>query len=97
MPKRFLQVAEFLPPEIKEHLNKIPHEQRHHVQEIRLRVEKPVMLSLKSGDIVLPVVAKKADIERTFRNICDDSVHSHQNEIRQGFITLKGGIGRAHV
>ena len=35
--------------------------------------------------------AQKENIDEAFRLICDCSVHSHQREIKNGFITLGGG------
>ena len=35
--------------------------------------------------------ATREDIDETFRGICSYSVYSHQNEIKNGFITLSGG------
>jgi stage III sporulation protein AA len=74
------------------------------VQEIRLRAGRPVMLSLPEGPVFvtkqgLPtftqcgalLYAQKSDIDEAFRMICDCSVHSHQREIQNGFVTLHGG------
>lgn len=74
------------------------------VQEIRLRTGRPVTLSLPSGSIFvtnagLPafmlqaglLCAQRENIDEAFRIICECSVHSHQREIKNGFVTLRGG------
>lgn len=74
------------------------------VQEIRLRIGKPVMLSLPEGPAFITqlgtaaffqganmLYAQRENIEEAFRRICDCSVHSHQREICNGFVTLRGG------
>lgn len=74
------------------------------VQEIRLRIDKPVVLSLPEGPLfitkfgtpaVLPreglLCASRDSIDEAFRLICECSVHSHQREIKNGFVTIRGG------
>lgn len=74
------------------------------VQEIRLRIGRPVALSLPegvrfptaSGGVLPrpsgePLLAARSDLEEAFRILCDCSVHTHQREIRSGFLTLRGG------
>lgn len=74
------------------------------VQEIRLRTGKPVMLSLPEGSAFVTqsgsaafikrseiLCAQRENIDEAFRLICDCSVHSHQREIKNGFVTLRGG------
>lgn len=83
---------------------RLPVSVRSRAQEIRLRVGKPVALSLPEGvcflsrrgetaarpvgDMLCPT---RAQMEEAFRILCDCSVHSHQREIRSGFLTLRGG------
>lgn len=74
------------------------------VQEIRLRVGRPVMLSLPEGPAFITqsgtavftqssnlLCAQRENIDEAFKRICDYSVHSHQREIKNGFVTLRGG------
>jgi stage III sporulation protein AA len=74
------------------------------VQEIRLRAGRPVMLSLPEGPVFITqsgtpafipraglLCAQRENIDEAFKLICDCSVHSHQREIRNGFVTLRGG------
>ncbi len=82
----------------------LPVEIKARAQEIRLRAGRPVMLSLPDGPVFITqsgapafnlraglLIAEKGNIDEAFRLICDCSVHSHQREIRNGFITLRGG------
>lgn len=75
-----------------------------HAQEIRLRSGRPIVLSLPDGPVFISntgspafsqstglLCADRHDIEEAFRIICDCSVHSHQREIQNGFVTLRGG------
>lgn len=72
--------------------------------EIRLRCGKPIIISLADSNLLLtengtPVfslragllTASRRDMEEAFRIICNSSVHSHQQEIKNGFVTINGG------
>ncbi len=91
-----------LPKSIKEILLLLSPETASRVQEIRLRAGKPLMLTVggapmwvsERGDVsYLPLAAVNvtpAQIEETFLNLCNHSVYSHIEEIKQGFIMMKG-------
>lgn len=73
---------------------------RARINEIRLRVGKPVVFNLGDESIVAKphgsdssemLNVTKKDLVDTFSKICNYSVYSYQNEIKNGFITLKGG------
>ncbi len=81
---------------IKQILSALPLSTQQTVNEIRLRVGRPVTLHMATQTRLLrecgePVIAQKNDIEESYRRICDFSVYSHQEEIRQGYITVCGG------
>ena len=69
----------------------IPPQKRTSLNEIRLRVNKPAMLLDKNKAFTLNKILTKRELEEIFRLMCDYSVYSKQNEIKNGFITLKGG------
>lgn len=71
--------------------------------ELRLRAGRPVQLVFPDGDAFLgpdgrlladageapPLPAE--ELERTWQIVCELSVYSHEEEARQGFVTLPGG------
>ncbi|WP_085833313.1 stage III sporulation protein AA [Clostridium merdae] len=72
------------------------------VQEIRMRVNLPLSVfnGVQSFFVTGNGISRKAedgipvfreDMEETFRCLCNYSVYTHQNEIRNGFLTIKGG------
>ncbi|MDD2955215.1 MAG: stage III sporulation protein AA [Oscillospiraceae bacterium] len=104
MQQRFLQAASMLPPPIAERLAILPVEIQKQVREIRLRLQGPVHLSLGGRELFLTeqgkLTASPKDgimqvtrelLSAAFRMICGYSIHTHQNEIREGFVTLRGG------
>jgi stage III sporulation protein AA len=85
-------------------LLKLPVQLKAGAHEIRLRCGKPVIISLSDSNLFvtecgLPsyslraglLTASRRDIDEAFRIICSSSVHSHQQEIKNGFVTIGGG------
>ena len=61
------------------------------IDEIRLRVSRPVSLSIGSSDVLLDAVAAPEDIEHTFKTAFSYSMHSYSKELSLGYITTRGG------
>lgn len=74
------------------------------VQEIRLRVNRPVALTVKGESLFVntdstisrhpcsnSLIARKSDIDESFRLICGCSVYAHTEELKQGFVIMKNG------
>lgn len=89
--------------------------QGENIEEIRLRVNKPLIINGNQNDYFYNEKSKKLqknmdnayivtkeDLEQTFQIICKYSVHSFMDDIKKGFITLRGGhrvgiVGKAIV
>lgn len=83
----------------------VPQEIKNSAQEIRLRVNRPISIScpdetyyITSNGCVcnVPLEGKmfclnRKEISEIFNNMCNYSIYAKQNEIKNGFITLKGG------
>lgn len=62
------------------------------IQEIRLRLNKDVCIMKNSKNIVLNgIITDEQMIDEIFADICENSIYAHQDEINQGFVTIKGG------
>lgn len=60
-------------------------------EEIRLREGQNVCLTVNGKSKVLPIVAFKEEIEESFLRFCKYSVYSHEEEIKEGFVSLENG------
>ena len=103
--KRFLNAVSMLPPEFIAVLQNAPALITDNAQEITLRTNRPLCVQCPQKryyftknncvtDTILNsqmVVASEKSIFDTFQNICNYSIYSRQNEINNGFVTLKGG------
>lgn len=73
------------------------------VEEIRLRAEKPLMIFKGGQDYFVgedgrtskflnkALFVGKHDIEKTLQLMCDYSIYAIEDELKQGFLTLRGG------
>ena len=61
------------------------------LEEIRLRVNKPIILKFNQFEKIFEYQTSPEDILETLRIICENSIYSYQNQICNGYITIKGG------
>lgn len=61
------------------------------LEEIRLRTGRPIILKLLNTEKVLEYIVTVEDMIETLSNICENSIYSYQNQICNGFITVRGG------
>lgn len=101
----FMVAVELLPEGLAKSLRRIVAGDMQQIHEIRLRRNGLLTLSVGSvektvdavgvlSDVAGPssVYCTASDIEKTFLKACDYSVHSHIAQLREGFVTAKGGI-----
>ena len=81
----------------------IPEAERNRINEIRLRLTKPLTCTLFSKEYFVTqggrlsnspdegIIVTEADIKNAFNNAFESSVHSFHKEITQGYITTEGG------
>lgn len=100
----FQNAIQILSYTLKEALDNLPYGIKKQVHEVRLRLDKPLTLCTASGTLFLSakgiplysdseqaLMVCKKDIADSFLNVCGSSVYAHQNEIINGFITIRGG------
>ncbi|MBR4282533.1 MAG: hypothetical protein IKT35_02350, partial [Clostridia bacterium] len=102
MPERFNSVLVYLPYNVRKSLDALPNELKKRVHEIRVKNGLPLSI-VTDKEVVFPtsnsnynshenkIICSKEDINQIFRTICGYSVYSHTEEIKRGFISLKGG------
>lgn len=62
------------------------------LEEIRFRSSKPVILKFTNKeDILENIITTQEEILEIVQHICNNSIYSYQNQICNGYITLKGG------
>ena len=71
--------------------------QYENLQEIKLRVEKPLLLIYRGEELILggqrgkPYMVTKEDVREMLEYISNYSLYAYEQEMKQGFITIEGG------
>ena len=61
------------------------------IQEIRIRINRPLILKLRNGDICINYIVTEKDILQTLEKLCENSLYAYKKQISEGYITIKGG------
>ncbi len=65
------------------------------VTEIRLRAGAPLSLTVGMKNVILPrtvvSVSSERELGETLGRLCEDSVHTYSETIKEGYVTLSGG------
>jgi stage III sporulation protein AA len=102
--KDFYFIVSYLPLRIQKIINNLNEEILNEIQEIRIRAERPVVLILKSNNYFITykgilsiihsanvIYTSQSEITEAFNKICDYSIHSHYEDVLNGYVTLKNG------
>lgn len=102
--EKFNESIKTLPFELSSVLDKINSQDKKKIQEIRLRVNKPLLLvengrarfvnldgALTSHPTSQTLITRRDVFERAYKRLCEYSVHSNMNTLTNGFLTIRGG------
>lgn len=102
-PKWMMDLQGLWPPRIARALSMLPIETLESVDEIRVRCRRPLMICCHTGDLFIQnngqtsknpensLLVMQEEIQSIFQAACQHSVYAYEEEMRQGFLTLKGG------
>lgn len=86
------EILKYFPMQIRDCIIKNANCKLKDIREIRIRVNKPVILKTFSNDIVIDNVnIDKETISKIFECICGNSIYAFTDEISNGFVTIFGG------
>ena len=81
----------YFPNYIKEKFSEVSNEEWKKAKEIRIRNNRPIIISGFDNEKIIDYKVQAEDILRIVENFSDNSLYKVQNEINEGFITIKGG------
>ena len=90
------RILSVLPRSIRVSIGK-EHLQYEYLQEIKLRVEKPLLLVYRGEEIIpgnqrgKPYIVTREDIREMLEYISNYSLYAYEQEMKQGYITIEGG------
>lgn len=102
--ENFNYITSFVSPRIQGYLRKLSEKNISEIQEVRLRVGRPVVIVTSSGSSFLTdngrlsyimsvssVIPTQNEIYDTINKMCGYSMHSHYEDLLNGYITLPNG------
>ena len=61
------------------------------IREIRIRIQRPIILKIQNYDILIEYRVADRDIMQTLERLCENSIYAYKNQIKEGYITIRGG------
>ena len=83
------ELFEILPKTIRSKLEQV--DKIHQLEELRIKVNKPLFILIGSKEEIWEYIATAEDIKYIMQRISNYSIYAFEDEIRQGYITIKGG------
>ncbi|MGM9927359.1 MAG: stage III sporulation protein AA [Bacillus sp. (in: firmicutes)] len=81
----------FLPQKLGEVLQRMPQTQIQLIEEIRIRIGRPVEISAGNQFDLLPVVMDEEDAMQLLNKLTQFSMYTMEEELKRGYITIEGG------
>ncbi len=92
--EKLLEIVKFFPMNLSNILynaiisnNKIKDE----LQEIRIRIERPLILKLRDSEIIVEYKITQNEILQIVERLCENSIYAYKKQLCEGYITIKGG------
>lgn len=87
-----LEVFDFFSRNVSRFLREeLTDKQYEDIEEIRLRSNGSIILKNSNEQIIIQKKITYQDILETLQVMCNNSIYSYQNEIKNGYITVRGG------
>lgn len=61
------------------------------IREIRIRIQRPIILKIQNYDILIDYRVTDRDIMQTLERLCENSIYAYKNQVKEGYITIRGG------
>lgn len=84
-------ITPFLPKNISEKLKQIPPQILKDLEEIRVRINRPLELTTKGTPHFLPYIVNSEDAVHLLNKISHFSIYTLEEELKRGYITIEGG------
>jgi len=84
-------ILRFLPKNIAEMIDKIPAAQKREIEEIRIRINRPIEITMKGIPRFIAYVIQPEDAAQLLNKISQFSLYTMEEELKRGYITVAGG------
>ncbi|WP_433743085.1 stage III sporulation protein AA [Falsibacillus pallidus] len=84
-------IIAFLPKTIAAQITDLPSRIKDEMEEIRIRINRPLEVSVRGNPHYLPYIARSEDAEQFLNNLSNHSFYTLEEELKRGYITIEGG------
>ena len=84
-------ILKYFPDKLEKKIAEEVLDQMECLEEIRIRVNRPIILKFNHFEKVIKYTVSTEEILSCLQLICENSIYSYQNQISEGFITVRGG------
>ncbi|PAE43934.1 stage III sporulation protein AA [Bacillus sp. 7884-1] len=84
-------ILKFLPKNIADQISKIPPSQKDELEEIRIRIDRPIEITMKGAPMFLSYIIRQEDAFNLLNKISQFSIYTLEEELKRGYITVSGG------
>ncbi len=85
------KILKYFPEKIENILRNEISDEFNNLEEIRIRTSRPIILKLSDGEKIIKYSVSTDEVLTILQLLCENSIYSYQNQIVEGFITIKGG------
>lgn len=84
-------IFSFLPKKIAEQLQHMPPSKLNKIEEIRIRIGRPIEISAGGSYELLPIIVEEEEASQLLNRITQFSMYTMEEELKRGYITIEGG------
>lgn len=84
-------ILNFLPKNIAALIKQIPPDQKKELEEIRIRINRPIEITMKGAPKFLSYIIQPEDAFQLLNKISQFSIYALEEELKRGYITVSGG------
>nr|WP_263325771.1 stage III sporulation protein AA [Neobacillus sp. Marseille-Q6967] len=84
-------ILKYLPKNIADQISKIPPKQKEEIEEIRIRLNRPIEVTMKGAPLFLAYITQPEDAVQLLNKISQHSIYTLEEELKRGYITISGG------
>lgn len=84
-------VLAMLPARLSEQLKQLSPHQLNAMEEIRIRIDRPIEVSIKGTPQFLPYIVRNEDAGHLLNKISHFSIYTLEEELKRGYVTIQGG------
>ncbi|WP_163102628.1 stage III sporulation protein AA [Peribacillus alkalitolerans] len=85
------RILSILPKRLAEPIRLLPESVKNKLEEIRLRVGRPIEIGVTGKPSFLPLTVNEEDALQLINNVSQFSFYTIEEELRRGYITIQGG------